>query len=105
MEVEGHVFGSLHDARTAAYHIRPYGRPVIEGFLGGDGARILEREGPAAGYANAVDELAAVFGSDMRASLRPLAASDWGRMGSIGGGYSCALPAHAAARARLTRPY
>ncbi len=33
------------------YSIRPNGWPVIEAFLGGDGARILKEEGPAAGFA------------------------------------------------------
>jgi hypothetical protein len=53
---------------------------------------VLAEHGPAAGFAYAIDELAALFGSDIRRSLRPLALSNWTRMDSIGGGYSYALP-------------
>ncbi|MBL7406184.1 amine oxidase, partial [Escherichia coli] len=44
-----HAYGNLRDPRSAAYSIRPNGWPVIEAFLGGDGARLVEEEGPSAG--------------------------------------------------------
>lgn len=84
--------------------IRLNGWPIIEAFLGGDGARILEEEGPAAGFAYVSAQLVALFGSDVSAAIRPLAATSWSRMEAIGGAYSCALPGRSDARARLARP-
>ena len=78
---------------------------MIEGFFGGEGAEVLAENGPAAGFAYAIDELAALFGSDVRRSLRPLAVSNWSRMDHIGGGYSYALPGRAEARVTLARPF
>ena len=104
-EPETHVMGSPHDARTGAYMIRSFGWPAIECFLGGAGAEILELEGPAAGFAHATDELAALFGADVREKLRPLVATGWSRMTRIGGAYSHALPGCAAARVTLARPF
>src|SRR4051794_10034067 len=104
-EPETHVIGDPRSPRTGSYYIRPFGRPVIEGFFGGEGAEVLAEHGPAAGFAYAIDELAALFGSDVGRSLRPLAVSNWTRMDSIGGGYSYALPGKARARDILARPF
>lgn len=104
-EPETQVLGNPRDVRSGAYYIRPFGRPVIECFLGGDGALMVELDGPAAGFAHAVDQLAALFGSGVRGSLRPLVASCWGLTTRIGGAYSYALPGHAAAREALALPY
>jgi monoamine oxidase len=104
-EPETHVIGDPHDPRTGTYYIRPFGRPVIEGFFGGDGAQVLAESGPAAGFAYAVDQLAALFGSDVRPRIRPLAASHWSRMEHVGGAYSYALPGRAAERDRLARSF
>ncbi len=102
---ETHVLGNPRDVRSCAYYIRPFGRPLIECYLGADAARIVEEDGPVAAYAHALDELAALFGPDVRGHLRPLVASSWGRTSHIGGAYSYALPGHAAARLELARPY
>jgi monoamine oxidase len=104
-EPDSHAYGNLHDPKAAAYSIRPNGWPVIEAFLGGDGARILEEEGSAAGFAFVSAELTALFGSDVASAIRPLAATTWSRMTSIGGAYSCALPGRSQARARLAQPF
>ncbi len=100
---ESHVHGNPRDARAGSYYIRPFGRPVIECFLGGAGAQIVAEEGLVAGFAHATGELAALFGADVRRSLRPLAGSDWTRNDWIGGGYSHALPGCRAARSELAR--
>ncbi len=100
-----HAYGNLRDPRSAAYSIRPNGWPVIEAFLGGDGARLVEEEGPSAGFAHVAAELAALFGNDVASAIRPLAATSWSRMASIGGAYSCAVPGRSEARARLARPF
>ena len=42
---ESHVNGNPHDPRAGSYYIRPFGRPVIECFLGGPGAGIVAEEG------------------------------------------------------------
>lgn len=102
---ETQVFGSPRDARTGAYYIRPMGLPVIECFFGGEGAQMVEQEGPAAGFAFALDQLSGLFGAGVRQLLRPLVASSWGRMDRIGGAYSYARPGHAASRLALARPY
>ena len=89
----------------AAYYIRPFGRPVIECFFGGEGAEMIERNGPAAAFDYAIGQLVALFGNEARANLRPLAASSWSRATRIGGAYSYALPGRAAARQALARPF
>jgi monoamine oxidase len=103
-EAETHLLGNPRDANTGSYYIRPFGMPVIEGFFGGPGADLLERGGVAEAARFAVDELAALVGSDVRAKLRPLGGSQWCRTDWINGSYSHALPGHAGARAVLARP-
>jgi monoamine oxidase len=100
-----HAYGDLRDPRSASYSIRPNGWPITEAFLGGDGARILEEEGPAAGFAYVSAQLVGLFGSEVASTIRPLAATSWSRMASIGGAYSCALPGRSQARARLAQPF
>ena len=104
-EDETQVIGNPRDARTGAYYIRPFGWPVIEGFLGGEGCRVVEECGPAAGFAFCLEQLSGLFGSDICRSLRPLAASHWSRKIRIGGAYSYALPGHRKAREALARPF
>ena len=102
---ETQVIGDPHDVGTGVYSIRPFGRPLIECFFGGEGARLIEDSGPAAGFAFAVNQLVALFGSEVRQALRPLVASAWARTSRIGGAYSYALPGQAAARDALAQPY
>jgi monoamine oxidase len=103
-EDETHLIGDPRDATTGSYYIRPFGRPVIECFLGGAGARAVAEHGSAAAFERATDQLAGLFGSDVRRNLRPLLASDWTRTASIGGAYSHALPGQSDARTLLARP-
>lgn len=102
--VEGQVYGRTDRTAIGAYHLRPLGRPIIEGYFGGMVARELERGGTAAFFAHAADELAALFGNDIRAHLRPLAATAWALDPRAMGSYSAALPGFADARVRLARP-
>ena len=102
---ETRVIGNPRDRLTGVYYIRPFGWPVIECFMGGDSARMVDEKGPAAGFAHATDQLAALFGSSVRRNLHPLVASSWGRMTHVGGAYSYALPGHAAARKDLALPF
>lgn len=103
-EDETYVLGNPLISATGGYYLRPLGASLIECFLGGDGARVLD-DGPEAGFALACDELAHLFGSGVRRLLRPLAASHWHGETWIGGAYSSALPGQAGARARLARPF
>jgi monoamine oxidase len=102
---ETRVLGNPRDRRTGVYYIRPFGWPVIECFLGDQGARMVEDMGPAAGFAQAIDQLVALFGSAVGRNLRPLVASSWSRMTYMKGAYSHALPGHAAKREDLARPF
>jgi monoamine oxidase len=102
---ESHVTGDPRDAMTASYYIRPFGWPLIECFFGGARARWLCEAGLAAGFAFATDQLARLFGADVRHRLRPLAGSSWTRATRIGGAYSYALPGHAEARQKLAQSF
>jgi monoamine oxidase len=104
-EAETHVTGDPHDALTASYYIRPFGRPVIECYFGGERARLLCEEGLAAGFAFAIAQLTQLFGAGVRPMLRPLTASSWSRATRVGGAYSYALPGHVTARKQLAQPF
>jgi len=104
LEPETHLLGNPRNPETGSYYIRPFGRPLIEGFFGGTGAILTEGAGVSGAFAFALDELSALLGSGIRRHLRPLAATSWCRTDWIGGSYSHALPGHAAAREVLARP-
>lgn len=99
---ESHLLGRFDSAHTASHYLRPFGRPVIECFLGGGFARELESRAAAAAFV--VAELRGLLGSAVARGLAPIAVTAWGREPTILGSYSHALPGHAAARAVLARP-
>ena len=101
---ESHLLGRYDRAETGSYYLRPFGRPIIEAFLGGEHARGLEAAGEAAAVAFAVEELRDLLGADVARGLSPLAVTRWAQEPTIGGSYSHALPGHADARATLARP-
>jgi monoamine oxidase len=101
---ESHLLGRLDRAGTGSYYLRPFGRPVVEGFLGGALARALEAEGEAAALDFAAGELRDLLGADFARALSPIAVTRWAREPTIGGSYSHALPGHAQARQTLARP-
>ncbi len=102
--VGSHLFGDPSRTETGSYAMRPMGRPMIEGYLGGRNARELEREGSGAASAFAVEELVALLGSDFRSKLHPLAETLWGSDPWARGSYSHAAPGRAAMRAMLAQP-
>lgn len=102
---ETQVLGNPRSARTGAYYLRPFGWPIIECFLGGEGARIIAEDSARAGFVHAREELTSLFGSAVHRVVHPIAASGWSRMPHIGGAYSCALPGNAGARETLARPF
>lgn len=98
---DGQLWGRKNTAETGGYHLRPYGREMIEGYFGADLARALEAEGERAFFAFAVDELVDLLGSDMRKRLGFIAATMWGADPWSLGAYSHALPHHSGDRAKL----
>jgi monoamine oxidase len=101
---DSQLWGRQDTAETGGYHLRPFGRPMIEGYFGAGLAWSLEAEGEAAFFDFAQGELVALLGSDMRRRLQPVAASAWGKDPFSRGAYSHALPGRAADRARLRAP-
>ncbi|MCW5714424.1 MAG: FAD-dependent oxidoreductase [Bauldia sp.] len=101
---ETRLFGSVERAETAAYHFRPFGRPLVEAYFGGAFAHQLESAGEEAFVDLARTELAARFGADFARRLHPVALHRWATDEWAGGSYSCALPGHADDRAILATP-
>jgi monoamine oxidase len=103
LPVDGHLFGRVNRTETASYHLRPFGRPLIEAYFGGALARDLETAGAGAFFAFACDELALLFGSDMRERLHLVTATSWALDPLSRGSYSYARPGHAHARQKLAQ--
>ncbi len=103
-EKDSRLFGRTDTVATAAYHVRPFGRPMIEAYFGGDFASELEREGTRAYFDFAASELVSLLGSNFAARIKPIAASQWRSDPFALGSYSYALPGHADDRARLAAP-
>jgi monoamine oxidase len=101
---ETRLFGRTDRTATGAYHLRQFGRPLIEGYFGGRLARELEADGEGAAARFAIEELVGHFGTDMRRRLRPVAETGWSNDRFACGSYSHALPGKADAREMLARP-
>jgi monoamine oxidase len=101
---DSHLYCALDTSRTGSYHVRPFGRPLIEVYFGGRFARELEEQGEAAFASFAFDQLASLLGGAIRKRLHPIAATAWGRDPFARGSYSHAKPGHADARAVLAAP-
>ncbi len=104
---DSQLWGRTDTAQTGGYHLRPFGRPMIEGYFGGDLAWGLEAEGEAAFLDFAVTEICDLLGSGFKRRLQPLATSMWGAEPFSMGAYSHVLPGmgdpETGARARLSR--
>ncbi len=101
---EAYCLGASDTARTAAYHLRPFGRPVIECFMGGALARDMAEAGPAAALDFARSELRGQLGAEAGLAVHALHLTGWGRAPHIRGAYAYAVPGAAGARARLAEP-
>ena len=97
-------FGNTDRTATAAYHVRPFGRPMIESYFGGALAAELEKGGQAAFFDFAASELVDLFGADFRRRIKPLAHHSWAADPFARGSYSYALPGKADGRAVLAAP-
>ncbi len=98
------VFGDPARVASGSYHLRPFTRPVVEGYFGGAFARELEAGGDKAFAAVALEELARQLGSGIRKHLKPIVATAWGRDPLARGSYSHARVGQAEARAALAAP-
>ena len=96
-----HLLGNPHSACTGTYTLKPFGRPLVECMLGGEGARAMEKEGLNGAADFAVGELVNLLGSGWRKRLCFVAGSAWGRETYVLGGYSHARPGQHGARAVL----
>lgn len=104
VERDAYLVGSTTRRETMSYQVRPFDRPAIYCFFGGRWAASLEREGTAGMFSFAADELARLFGNDIRRRIAPLAATAWAQDPWARGSYSYALPGHADDRALLAAP-
>jgi len=103
-ETDRHLVGALDRVKTGSYQIQPHGWPMIAGFYGGALSAELERGGIDAFMAFAIDEIAGLFGADIKTHLSPIASSSWGLDPCARGSYSMALPGHADDRMALAAP-
>jgi monoamine oxidase len=103
-EPETHLTGNPSRTETGSYHLLPFGRPMIEAFLGGAHARTLEAEGAGAASAFAIEELCELLGSSFRTKARAVAQTGWSSDPWSRGAYSHAQPGGAWARAALAEP-
>jgi monoamine oxidase len=101
---DSHLYGAVDRVNTGTYHLRPFGRPLIEAYFAGQCARDLEAEGEAAFASFAIGELAALLGDGIRKRLHPVATTAWAQDPYAMGSYSHALPGHAGARLTLAAP-
>lgn len=104
LPADGHLSGRTDRTETGSYHLRPFGRPYIEVYLGGRLARTLEGEGDGAMAAFAMQELGELLGADFRRGLSPLGETRWAQDPFALGAYSHARPGRAGDRAVLAEP-
>ena len=103
LPVETRLFAATRRTETGGYTLRPFGRPLIDGYFGGPFARALERaEGGFAAFA--IEEICAALGNDMRKRLHPIVESAWARDPWALGAYSYGSEGAQAARAALAAP-
>ena len=100
---DSRAFGKL-GVDTGAYHFRPLGRPLVEGYFGGELAAALEHGGEAAAWDFAAGELRGLFGAEFVKRLRPMAFHGWRTDPYAKGGYSYARPGFAGSRRALAEP-
>ena len=103
-EAGGRLFGRTDRAGTGTYHMRPFGRPMIECFYAGQCARDLEAGGERAFFNFAVKELTGHLGHDFARRVKPLALHGWAADPFARGSYSYAVPGAAYERGMLAAP-
>ena len=84
--------------------LRPFGRNLVDGYVGGPVCVELEAAGDAAMIDAGLEALATVLGSDARRHVTATAISQWASEPYIRGAYAAAVPSQAERRADLARP-
>ena len=95
------LFGASDRSAIASYHLRPFGRPLIEAYFGGSHAAALEAGGEGAFFDFAVSELTGLLGSGFAHRVKAVGIHPWGIDPFARGSYSYALPGMADCRAAL----
>ncbi len=95
---------SSDTADAMHFHVRPCGDPVVGAYVGGRVCDALEKDGPAAMTALALERLKAIFGADIEKEIAGSVATGWRGDPFIGGAYSLARPGQAHRRADLATP-
>ncbi|HEY7230146.1 MAG TPA: NAD(P)/FAD-dependent oxidoreductase [Pseudolabrys sp.] len=103
-EKDSRLFGSTDQTATATYHLRPFGRPQIEVYFGGQLADDLETKGEKAFFDFAVSQLVDLLGSKFAQRVRPIRIHRWRSDPFARGSYSYAIPGMADCRAVLAAP-
>jgi len=103
-EPNSRLFGATDTIATATYHVRPFGRPLIECYFGGRNAHALEQGGERAFFDFVVEQLIAMYGSGFAKRLKFAAMHLWAADPFARGSYSYAMPGRAGDRARLAAP-
>jgi monoamine oxidase len=103
-EADSRLFGATNRSAVAAYHLRPFGRPQIEAYFGGQLASDLEAQGERAFFDFAVSELVNLLGGAFARRIKPIHMHRWGADPFARGSYSYALPGMADCRAALAAP-
>lgn len=103
-EKDSRLFGATDRTATATYHLRPFGRPQIEVFFGGQLAAGLELDGEHAFFDFAVSELTGRLGNAFANRVKPIQIHRWGIDPFSRGSYSYALPGMAHCRSKLAAP-
>jgi monoamine oxidase len=98
------LFGRTDRTATATYHLRPFGRPMIEVYFGGRFAADLEQGGERAFADYAIAELGSLLGSDFPRRVKLLRMHPWGADPFARGSYSYAQPGMVDCRAKLAAP-
>ena len=100
-EQDTRLFGATDRSATANYHLRPFGRPQIEVYFGGQLASGLEAQGERAFFDFAASELTALLGGAFARRIQPIRMHRWGADPFARGSYSYARPGMADCRAKL----
>ena len=103
-EKDSRLFGATNRTATATYHLRPFGRPQIEVFFGGQLAAGLELDDERAFFDFAVAELTGQFGNAVADRGKPIHIHRWGADLFSRGSYSVALPGMADCRSKFAAP-
>jgi monoamine oxidase len=101
---DSRLFGRTDRAATGTYHMRPFGRPLIEAYFGGSFAGELEAGGETAFFDFALSELSGLFGSAFPRRVKLVHVHRWRADPFARGSYSYASPGHADCREKLAAP-